>query len=130
MPSQPVSRRGFIKSAAVGSLVTGAVAQSRSQPPNVILIVADDLGYGDLNCYGSSIPTPNVNALARQGVQFTQYYAASPVCSPSRASLLTGRYAPRTGVPYVLQASDTHGLLPSEVTMAQMLKGAGYHTMC
>jgi len=130
MPSQPVSRRGFIKSAAVGSLVTGAVAQSRSQPPNVILIVADDLGYGDLNCYGSSIPTPNVNALARQGVQFTQYYAASPVCSPSRASLLTGRYAPRTGVPYVLQASDTHGLLPSEVTMAEMLKGAGYRTMC
>jgi arylsulfatase len=131
MPIQPVSRRGFFKSAALGSVVTaGALAQSRSPQPNVVLIVADDLGYGDLNCYGSSIPTPKIDSLAREGVQFTQYYAASPVCSPSRASLLTGRYAPRTGVPYVLQASDTHGLLNTEVTMAQMLKGAGYRTMC
>jgi arylsulfatase A len=131
MPIQPVSRRGFIKSAALGSVVTaGALAQSRSQLPNVILIVADDLGYGDLNCYGSSIPTPNVNGMARDGVQFSQYYAASPVCSPSRASLLTGRYAPRTGVSYVLQANDTHGLLATEVTMAEMLKSAGYRTMC
>ncbi len=111
-------------------IAAGSRAQSRSQPPNVILIVADDLGYGDLSCYGSSIPTPNINSIARDGVQFTQYYAASPVCSPSRAGLLTGRYAPRTGVPFVLQANDTHGLSDTEVTIAQMLKPSGYKTMC
>jgi arylsulfatase A-like enzyme len=68
--------------------------------------------------------------MAGEGLRFTQFSSASAVCSPSRASLLTGRYAPRTGAAYVLQATDSHGLLASEVTIAQMLKNAGYRTMC
>lgn len=127
-----VSRRGFLTSAAAGTVaartLTGQSLPSRS--PNVIVIVADDLGYGDLHCYGSKVPTPNLDAMAQDGIQLNQYYSASPVCSPSRAALLTGRYAPRTGVPDVLQPNSRTGLLGSESTIAQMLKGAGYNTMC
>lgn len=112
---------------AVTSL-SGQIA--RPQRPNVIVIVADDLGFGDLHSYGSKLSTPNLDAMAQQGIQFNQFYSASPVCTPSRAGLLTGRYAPRTGLPDVLQANDTRGILPSEATMAEMLKGAGYSTMC
>ena len=61
--------------------------------PNIVFINSDDLGYGDLGCYGSKIPTPNIDQLAGEGVRFTQYYAASNICSPSRAALLTGRNA-------------------------------------
>jgi arylsulfatase A len=133
MKSSSFSRRGFIKAAASSVAATAAATvsgQLPSRPPNIILIVADDLGYGDLSCYGSGISTPNCDTMAQQGMRFIQHYAGSPVCSPSRAALLTGRYAPRTGVPYVLQASATNGLAPSEVTIAQMLKAVGYNTMC
>jgi len=67
--------------------------------PNIVLIVADDLGYGDLSCYGSSIYTPNVDQMAQEGVRFTQFNSASPVCSPSRAGWMTGRYPTRVGIP-------------------------------
>ena len=111
--------------------VTSLSGQSiRPQRPNIIVIVADDLGFGDLHSYGSKLSTPNLDAMAQQGIQFNQFYSASPVCTPSRAGLLTGRYAPRTGLPDVLQANDTKGILASETTMAQLLKGAGYSTMC
>jgi arylsulfatase A-like enzyme len=66
------------------------------------LILADDLGYGDLGCYGSRINTPNLDRMAADGALFRHFYAASPVCSPSRAALMTGRYSTRAGVPYVL----------------------------
>jgi len=124
------SRRGFFRAAA-GTIATSALVGQTLLPqrPNVILIIADDLGFGDLHSYGSKIPTPNLDAMAQGGIQFNHYYSASPVCSPSRAALLTGRYAPRTGVTDVLQANDTHGISASEVTIAQMLKGAGYNTM-
>jgi arylsulfatase A-like enzyme len=106
-------------------------AQARAtRPPNIIVILADDLGYGDLGCYGSGIATPNIDLMSRQGVRFTHFTSASPVCSPSRASWLTGRYPTRTGVPRVLSPDDTSGLNDSEVTMAQMMKGAGYATAC
>src|SRR5262249_7925538 len=102
----------------------------RDGRPNIIFIYADDLGYGDLGCYGSDIPTPNLDTMAAQGVRFTHFYSASPVCSPSRAALLTGRYAVRTGVPDVLMPNSPTGLPDSETTMAQMVREAGYRTMC
>jgi arylsulfatase A-like enzyme len=116
----------FTAAGAVGAAIAGA----EEKPPNVILIFADDLGYGDLGCYGSRIPTPNLDRMAQEGMRFTHFYSASPVCSPSRAALLTGRYPIRTGVTRVLMPSDTFGLNPSEVTIARMLKQRGYRTMC
>jgi arylsulfatase A len=122
-----LSRRTFLKAAA-GGAITAARAQSAQ--PNVILIYADDLGYGDLGCYGSKIPTPNLDQMAADGARFVNFYSASPVCSPSRAALLTGRYPPRVNVPRVLGPGEDAGLPESETTMAQMLKSAGYRTMC
>lgn len=98
--------------------------------PNVILIYADDLGYGDLGCYGSKIRTPNLDRLAREGMRFTQCLSANPVCSPSRAALLTARYPTRVGVPRVLFPADKEGMPDGEMTIAQMLKPEGYKTMC
>src|SRR5215472_13086144 len=115
----PLSRRDFLAGAAAASLAHG---QSRS--PNIVFIYCDDLGYGDIGPYGSNIPTPNLDRMAAEGVRFTQFYSANPVCSPSRAALLTGRYPTRVGVPKVLFPTDTEGLDLSETTMAQMLKGA------
>ncbi|MEK7161192.1 MAG: sulfatase-like hydrolase/transferase, partial [Patescibacteria group bacterium] len=68
------------------------------QPPNIVFILADDLGYGDLNCYGGRVLTPNIDALAYGGMRFTCHESAAPVCSASRTALLTGRYAQRLGV--------------------------------
>ena len=114
---------------AVGAIVSsGFVRGQASKPPNIIVILADDLGFGDLGCYGSSIPTPNLDRLAQDGVRLTRFYSASPVCSPSRASLLTGRYPVRTGVVNVLMPSEKKGLSPSERTIPRVLKERGYRT--
>ena len=98
--------------------------------PNIIVIYTDDLGYGDLSCYGSdTIPTPNLDSLAQDGVRFTNWYSNSPACSPSRASLLTGRYPQRAGVPNILGGKrGTPGLPASEQTLATLLKSQGYTT--
>jgi arylsulfatase A len=96
----------------------------------VVLILCDDLGYGDLHCYGSSTATPNLDQMANEGVRFRQFYSASNVCSPSRAALLTGRYATRVGVPNALCPTDTTGLSLTDPTIAEILKPAGYQTMC
>jgi arylsulfatase A len=96
----------------------------------MIVILADDLGYGDLGCYGSQIPTPNLDRMAIEGARLTQFYSASPVCSPSRAALLTGRYPARTGVTRVLLPTDQIGLNSSETTIPKVLKQQGYRTMC
>lgn len=99
--------------------------------PNFIVIFADDLGYGDLSCYGSKvISTPRLDRMAKEGVRFTDFYVAAPFCSPSRAALLTGRLPARCGVPYVLFPSEHTGLPPSETTIAEVLKQAGYATAC
>jgi arylsulfatase A len=130
MPHELIDRRRFLAGAA-GAVLAGGLAQGApSRPPNVIMIYCDDLGYGDLGCYGSKIPTPNIDRMAGEGISFTQFYSGNPVCSPSRAALLTGRYPVRTGVPRVLFPRDTTGLSDSEVTIAQMLKPLGYATMC
>jgi arylsulfatase A-like enzyme len=99
--------------------------------PNVILIVADDLGYGDLGCFGSTtIATPRLDAMAREGMRFTDFYVAAPFCSPSRASILTGLLPARCGVPYVLFPAEHHGLPADEITIADMLRERGYATAC
>lgn len=118
-------------------LVPGFVAAQRNgkqdqpQKPNVILIYTDDQGSLDLNIYGAKdLQTPHIDALARRGVRFTQFYAAAPVCSPSRASLITGRYPQRAGLS-TNAASDRGGkneMPGTQITMAEMFKDAGYTT--
>jgi len=92
--------------------------------PNIILILADDLGYGDIGCDGGRhIRTPNLDRMAAEGVRFTDFYASANVCTPSRAGLMTGRYAIRSGLAHeVIQPADTTGLPLSEVTIPQALK--------
>jgi len=127
------SRRSFLASAASaasGLAAANAFAQGGKPPVNVIIILCDDLGYGDLGCYGSPIATPNIDSLARDGARLTHYYSGNPICSPSRAALLTGRYCVRAGVPRVFFPRDKEGMPTSEITMANVLKGAGYATQC
>src|SRR5690349_23275630 len=98
-------------------------------PPNIIIILADDLGYGDLGCYGHPrIKPPNLDAFAKDGVRLTQCYAASAVCSPSRSAILTGRTPHRNGVyTWIAEGSEVH-LRDSEITLPKLLKEAGYAT--
>jgi arylsulfatase A len=119
------TRRAFL-SAVAGS----AILSAKTQPPNIVFIYCDDLGYGDLGCYGSKISTPNIDRMAAEGVRFTQFYSANPVCSPSRAALLTGRYPTRCGVPRVFFPQDKDGLAENERTIADVLKPLDYGTMC
>ena len=99
--------------------------------PNIVVIFADDLGYRDLGTYGAEgYTTPHLDRLAKEGMRFTDFYSCSPVCSPSRAGLLTGSYPIRVGVPNVLGPKSTIGLNPKEFSMAKMLKTQGYNTAC
>ena len=105
-----------------------------AQPPNVVFILADDLGYGDLGCYGHpKFRTPRIDRLASEGVRLTQFNTPAPFCAPTRAALLTGRYPFRCGMtanpaPDATPAADAVALPASEVTLAQVLKTAGYAT--
>jgi uncharacterized sulfatase len=97
--------------------------------PNIILILADDLGVGDLGVAGSPIATPNLDQMAGEGVQLTNFYASANVCTPSRAGLLTGRYSIRMGLAYkTIEVSSVNGLPESEQTLAELLKQGGYDT--
>ena len=98
--------------------------------PNIVLLFADDLGYGDLTVYGHpTSSTPNLQAMANEGMVLTQFYSASPVCSPSRAALLTGRYQTRSGIwPMVFNCGDVGGLPLNETTTAELVKTKGYNT--
>lgn len=99
-----------------------------AERPNILILFADDLGYQDIGCYGSPIKTPHVDQLASDGMRFTDFYAGAPNCSPSRASLLTGRFSSRTGIyNYIPPRHGTH-LPADEVTIAELLQGAGYAT--
>src|SRR5947209_3208434 len=98
-------------------------AHAGDKKPNIIILFADDLGYGDLGCYGHpTIHTPQLDRMAREGLRFTQFYSASPVCSPSRAALLTGRLPIRSGMNAVLFPTSKGGLPATEITLAQALK--------
>jgi arylsulfatase A len=131
MSLRSVSRRGFMNAATAGTLLAGSVVRAQSpSKPNFIVICCDDLGYGDLHSYGSALSTPNLDQMAQEGVQFSRCYAANNICSPSRAGLLTGSYPTRVGVPAVLWPTDTTGISVSSPTIAQVLKPAGYTTMC
>ncbi len=106
---------------------------SFAKQPNIVIIYADDLGYGDLGCYGSPvIRTPNLDRMAAEGLRFTDFYSGAEVCTPSRAALLTGRYPIRSGMSSpkrVLFHTSKGGLPPTEITIAEALKGKGYATM-
>lgn len=109
--------------------------EPKTQQPNVIVILADDLGYGDLSCFGSpTIKTPQLDKLANEGQKWTSFYSAANICTPSRTGLLTGRLPIRSGmcsnVRGVLFPDSEGGLPDSEITIAEILKGEGYHTAC
>ena len=107
-----------------------ASAQEKpKRPPNVIIIYADDLGYGDLGCFGvKKIKTPQLDKMAKQGTRFTSFYVSQAVCSASRAALMTGKYSNRTGILGALGPKNTNGLPREHTTMAEMLKTLGYAT--
>lgn len=111
------------------------VSTGAERPPNIVLILCDNLGYGDVGCYGSALHrTPHIDRLAAQGIRFTDMYASSGVCTPSRASLMTGCYPRRVNMHIsengtsVLQPVSSKGLHPQEITIAELLKSRGYAT--
>lgn len=128
------TRRAFLK--ALGAFAGAAVApqmilgQQAKRRPNVLLIFTDDQGAIDVNCYGAKdLITPNMDRLAKEGTRFTQFYVGAPVCSPSRAALMTGRYPQRAGLSTNAPSQRGGAGMPTEqVTIAEMMKAAGYAT--
>ena len=111
-------------------LLIGTAAQGADQP-NIVLIFADDMGYGDLGCFGHpTIATPNLDRMAAEGMKFTQFHSASSVCTPSRAGLLTGRLPIRSGLTRVFIPQSEGGIPDEEITIAELLKGVGYTCAC
>ncbi len=143
MSEKKIGRREFVNAAVGASALAGAAAGRASlsnsqRRPNVLFILADDLGWGDLSCYGRpDYRTPNLDRLAREGTRFTQAYSASPVCTPTRCAFVTGRYPARTPVgleepltwrKQLEQQKRDVGLSPDYPTVASLLKAAGYRT--
>ena len=150
--TEALKRRDFMRKVACGTAgmalssyvhaAAGAQARERAGQPNFVVIFTDDQGYSDLGCFGSrNIKTPRVDRMAEEGMKFTDFYVAAPVCTPSRAALMTGCYPRRVGLggcylgpndtaAPVLAPGSTTGLNPSEVTIAELLKGRGYATAC
>src|SRR5262245_2192793 len=122
--------------------MTAAGAGAEARQPNVVIILADDLGAVDLGCYGADlIETPRLDRLAKESALFRQAYASAPVCSPTRAALMTGKHPARLGITIwsegslagpanrkLLQAESKHDLPLAEITLAERLQGAGYAT--
>src|SRR6056297_709212 len=114
---------GFLMALCIlGTLASCEPKESKKvQAPNIIFILTDDQGYGDLSSFGSNIiKTPNIDQLADDGVKFTDFYV-HPICSPTRAAFLTGCYAPRAGFPDVQLWGSPFGLNPNEITIAEIL---------
>lgn len=132
-----MNRRSFLHT-ALGATALGAAAcatpQRDASLPNIVLIYADDLGYGDLSCFGATAhKTPRLDRMASEGVRFTHFYVPTPYCAPSRCSLLTGRYPFRSGMvfnPAPDAGINAVGLPAAEVTIAELLKTKGYATTC
>ncbi len=117
----------FLFTIAIALLANSAFAAERA--PNVVVILADDMGYGDLGCYGhKSIRTPKIDKLAAEGIRFTDFYVTHPYCTPTRAALLTGRHPIRTGMTRVLWPHSKDGLDAEEVTLAELFKKQKYAT--
>ncbi|MCA1642415.1 MAG: sulfatase-like hydrolase/transferase [Acidobacteria bacterium] len=135
-----INRREFLGAAVAGTLAAGAAKTLAAQPrpasrPNVLFILADDLGWGDLSCYGRpDYRTPNLDRLAAEGARFTQAYSASPVCTPTRCAFLTGQYPARHPVglmeplPWRKQEGGKVGLDPAFPSVASLLRANGYET--
>ena len=125
-----LSRRRFLGAGAAAGTAAAGACSFFDPPPDIVFILADDLGYRDLGCFGArGIETPHIDRLAGEGVRLTAHYASAPAGSPSRAGLLTGRYPQRTGVSRPLREGDEEGGLKlDETTLAEMLSGAGYET--
>ena len=130
MNSKNLLAAGLLGCCSWGSTLTSSAAQA----PNIIIIMADDLGYADLGCYGHpSIRTPNLDRMAAEGLRFTDFYSGAPLCTPSRAALLTGRLPIRSGMAggpgrHVLYPKNPGGLPAEEITIASALKAKGYAT--
>ena len=108
-----------------------AQGQPASIQPNIVIILADDLGYADASCYGGKIRTPHVDRLAAEGMRFTDPHSTSSVCTPTRYSLLTGLYNWRTKLQRgVLGGLSPRLIEPGRITLASLLKEHGYHTAC
>lgn len=125
--------RGLCAALAISAV--SACGAGGGDRPNIVILFADDLGYGDLGCYGNAkIRTPSLDRMAAEGMRFTDFYSAAEVCTPSRAALLTGRYPVRSGLCHdqfrVLHRDSTGGLPASEIILAEALKGQGYATAC
>src|SRR2546423_6129695 len=119
-----LSRRDFLSSTAAAAITAHAAT---ARKPNVVIILADDMGYADVGCFGDPvIRTPHLDRMCAEGVKFTNFYSTSPVCTPSRAALLTGRYPIRSGLLRVLLPAEPFGLASGEITLAQALKNQGY----
>ncbi len=132
-----MKRRQFIQSLGTCGLLSlvhrnmyGMVNNKQERPPNIVIILADDLGYGDLSCYGNKqIYTPHLDAMAAGGVRFTDFHSSCSVCSPTRAGLLTGRYQQRCGITEVVTVRRRDKGMPlEEITFAEVFKQAGYKT--
>ncbi len=133
------TRRDFLNAVGLGTVtlaMQGCVSASArisdkasKDRPNIIFILADDLGWAELGCYGNTFSeTPNLDELAGQGTKFTDAYAAAPVCSPYRAALMTGQYPARVGITDYLRPNDANHLSTDHITIAETLKRAGYTT--
>lgn len=110
-------------------LLLAALTTQAQRKPNIVVILADDLGYGDIGTFGAKdIRTPNIDGLAEKGIKLTSFYSSSPVCSPTRAALITGRYPRRLGIDHVFFPESFTGIPSEEVTIAEALKGNGYRT--
>lgn len=136
MDHQPTRRQALASLA--GGMLAGAAghaqAPKRAGRPNIVIIMADDMGFSDIGCYGGEIDTPNLNRIAQKGMRFTQFYNTARCC-PTRASLLTGLYAHQAGIGHMMEPRDLPGyrgdLSPNAVTIAEALKPSGYKTyMC
>jgi arylsulfatase A len=116
----------------VAACTDGAVTPGTARPanrPNVIVVLTDDQGYADVGAFGArGFTTPHLDRLANEGIRFTSFYAAAPICSPSRAALMTGSYPVRVGLTDVLFPDSDTGLNPEELTVAELLKASGYAT--
>lgn len=132
-----MDRRKFLKNTLIGAgglvlalMVTGC-GVNRQEYTNIVLIYVDDMGYGDLASTGHpTIRTPNLDRMIDEGVTMTQFYSVASLCTPSRAALLTGRYPIRNGMTHINFPNSEHGLPPSEITLAEILKSRGYATAC
>ncbi len=128
--TQHLTRRSFLRAAAgtaLGAAATPLVAAQERRPPNIVFVLADDLGWAELGCYGNRFnETPHLDRLAREGMRFTDAYAAAPVCSPMRVSFMTGQYPARVGITDYLRPNDPKFLSPDLDALPKALGRAGY----